>query len=47
MDAILKITARVIERRLQNGEQLEAIFKSYPKLTSENQQKILEFLNKN
>ena len=44
MSAILKILCRVIARRMEEGEELWAILRDYPKLTQEETETILQEL---
>lgn len=43
-NAQLKVVVRVFKRRIQNGEILEEVIESYPKLTSEELKKIKEMI---
>ena len=45
-NAMLKIFVRVIEKRIDEGENLEDILNDYPKLTEAEKDKIREKINK-
>ena len=45
-NAMLKIYVRVIEKRIDEGENLEDILNDYPKLTEAGKDKIREKINK-
>ena len=40
--AMLNIFVRTVQRRMSEGEELEAILNSYPKLTKEDKEQIRE-----
>ena len=46
MSAMLKILCRVIARRMEEGEELWAILRDYPRLTREEKETILQDLER-
>ena len=44
MSAMLRITARVIQRRMEDGEPWEQVIQDYPRLSQEELEEIRGFL---